>query len=649
MRKRSMLREHAACGGAGALLGLLLVTSGGCAVDHDVQQDSAQVGELGKLALALTVEDRRVESVELSIHSEGLEPPVSRVRVLDVADEHATVSALEGGLLAGTYSLALAATVVDDPQTEYDESAIGCRGEVGGVVVEVGQTTQVQDVVLLCTKDGGKVQRSGSVELSASLAFEEINACGDLLETSRVAPLSTSVGGRIALSATPAPGAAVTWAAEHGNIAADGSSFICPEVPGSYTLQAKISDSEGCSEVLTQEVECRSAYTGECGELPAAFAMQGSCGQRSPCMIAQDGCRWEANCRGRSFWGEGVSEDSFPFVDLSGAVCSATLVDGELVGVCEAEGGASCDFNTMSQPPKVPYCAQLGGTVMDMTACGHTYEQCDVVQDGCSYQANCGGDMLTGSVVEDELQWNVTVLDNDFRCSGPLSDGEVQGSCTQRGRGIAEPLTCDDYGGTVPLADLGACEASINPDGFVLTGCGFDGIHFAAERGCVWSIKGPLTANGVATESNRYTFETETGQRCQASVVDGALMGSCQSATESCEFHEVTPARSEACFQMPKTVASNGCGGGMTCTVLQDGCEFAASCRGGLYGLAGDVTATGVVFPGITPVYTCVADVNEDGTALLGDCTRPNEDGSVSNCRDLTDQQAANLVISLVP
>lgn len=623
-----MMLEATKMAAVGALVGACALV--GCEGESP-RQGGTEAERSGGLGLALTVEGYAVNSVVLNIASEDLTPAITRERTLDVSQPGATVSAFEYGLPAGTYTLGLSANVVDDPNTAVDESTIACVGSVDDVVVTAGVVTQVSNLVLLCTVDGGQVRRAGGIRIDAELETESINQCPDLVQGLFVGPLVTSVGGTVQIAAELAEGASITWSARGGTFSPDGTQYTCPAIAGKYTLRANVARAGGCSETVTTEVTCHGSYSGSCEALPSGFAFTGACGLRSPCHVIQDGCSWQATCRDQVFSGEGEGT-SFPFIALNGDECSASLVDGELVGTCSS-GDDVCEFATNTNPPPVVDCEALPDTITDVTACGVTYAACDVVQDGCRYQANCdnGAAILNGSVVGDELQWNFVRDAKSFRCQAPIVAGAVQGSCVQRL--VEDPTTCDDFAATVPRRAGPVCEESLPTEGFVVEGCGLEGLCFAFERGCAWEVVcNGVTHAGVASATNSFAFTGKDGLACTASVIDGVLTGSCADASTSCGFSAREPVVDQSCYQAPSDLLFSGCGWtDLPCQFLQDGCAFAANCNNGEILTVGTANASGVAFKGAGS-FLCEASLNEAGDALNGQCTVTRPDGSVSTC-----------------
>ncbi len=229
-----------------------------------------------------------------------------------------------------------------------------------------------------------------------------------------------------------------------------------------------------------------------------------------------------------------------------------------------------------------------------------------------------------------------------MRCQEPIGSGRVAGTCEQRGAD-GEPLICEDFSAMVDLVSYGSCEETLPTAGFKLAGCGFDDICFARQRGCVWDITCESGAYaGIASGENSFELERD-GRSCEVTVVDGKVEGSC-SGSSSCRFGEVEPAFDSGCYQIPAVVLSSGCGGNQLCQVLQDGCQWAAMCSAGA--LVGTADEDSISWLGLVPEYICRAELAPDGTQMNGNCTRENPDGSVSECRDLTDVQDDRLVLT---
>jgi hypothetical protein len=620
----------------------------GCSADGD--RAAGDRDSLGTLGLAVTLSGYTVNEVEIVIEGDDLELGVSRTRTFQVSDPNATISASEYGLPPGSYSVSLSAKVVDDPETAFEESDVPCVGRAEGIVVETGSTTEVNDLVLLCTQDGGLVQTAGGIRINAELETETINVCPDLFAGVLVAPLESSVNAEIAVATEHGDDVTVSWTANAGSFSADQSIYTCPEVPGTFNLEAEFVRDGACSQSVTEGVVCHSLYEGRSESLPTSFAIEGSCEFASPCQLTQEGNAWEMVC-GTLAWrrtilqGEATGENSFPFISPSGSVCSAEVIDGELLGSCEDSLGETCSFETDSQTDPSPLCPTLSG-LSAITTCTESYGSCELVQEGCAFLGKCdNGAGYIGGSVDSDGGLNISTSDGsiNYRCGGSRVDGAVNGTCTQSGRGVIDPLSCD-FSAIAPIVPA-ACDASLPESGFVLQGCGFDDSCLAVQNGCAWRIScSNGSYEGLAQATNKFDFVGPEGGACTGSVVDGEFLGSCQKGDETCAFAPKAPEVDESCYQLRSELSSSGCGPNLKCKTLQNGCDFVAMCGGGEF-LQGTSGENGISFAGLNG-FVCEAELGENDDALYGQCTRLNPDNSISECRDLSEQQGARLKIS---
>lgn len=614
-----------------------------CSSHQAPGNDEATMGTLG---LALTVEGYAVSQVQVNIRSENVAPEVNREREFDVSDPNATISATEYGLPRGQYTVVLSATVADDPATDLDETTIDCTGAKEGVTVEAGVTTNVHDLVLLCTVDGGELQVGGGINIEAQAEIEVVNTCPDLIAGAFVAPLHTSVESSVQLVAEPADDVSVTWSASAGSIAADGASYTCPATAGVYTVTARFIRDAECDQLFTEQVHCHNDYDGVAATLPSAFSFTGDCNLANPCHITQNGKEWSAVCGSRpdrltQQGGEADGENSFPF--LSGTrVCSGSVVDGEFVGTCTNADGTSCSFASDSTPDPTVSCPTIS-ELRDVQTCAGQYEACAVAQEGCNILAKCGDTYLGRNVTPDG---SVRLEDYSgsqlVRCQAPTVNGTAAGTCNE----VGGDLSCE-YSATIVEAPS-ACEETLS-GGFVLEGCDFDDVCVAQQQGCAWRI---ICSSGVysdlATGTNTFEFVGPNGSSCAGGVVDGQFEGSCGSGDTACTFHAREAVAGMGCINLPATLTARGCGFGSPTAfeAVQDGCKFAGYAPSRGVGVAGDATADGISFGGIAPGWQCEATVSSEvPDEMWGGCTRDNDDGTVSQCRDLGDP--SRLVLKL--
>lgn len=223
---------------------------------------------VGGIALALDVSGLSVESVLLTVASEDTNPPVTRSRTLDVTDPSAAITATEQGLPAGDYGILLAASVVDDPSTERDESQVVCAGGVEGVEVVAGHTTNVEDLVLRCTEEGGDVAIAGGIRISASVGVETTGGCGSQVAELFVGAQQTSVGSEVRLGGAATTGGSLSWSATAGTVedpTGVETRYVCPDVPGAYAVTLTAVGADGCEESIAVTVTCVGPDVPVCG------------------------------------------------------------------------------------------------------------------------------------------------------------------------------------------------------------------------------------------------------------------------------------------------------------------------------------------------------------------------------------------------
>lgn len=634
-------------------LGILLAGYGlfACSTRDGFVDDQAQLGELG---LRLTVGGLAVSSVELTISSEAASVPVTRHRSFDISDPNASITATERGLPPGTYRVSLSAEPVDDPATAVDESELPCVGVKAGVVVQPGAVSKIEELVLLCTVDGGMVQNAGGISVEVDVQTDVTNDCPDLIEAAFVGPLETSAGASVQLVAEHAEDVGVVWSASAGAISVDGTVYTCPPTPGVYTLQATFTRDGECQQVFSEQVTCHGDHNGRAEDLPTSFAFSGSCNLAGPCQLEQDGKAWTAVCGSRPdrfsrLSGEAVAENQFPFLASGGRVCTGQVVEGEFVGSCTDAAGASCDFATDSSPSQTLACP-LVGELSELHTCSGTYENCTVAQQGCNILAKCGDHYIGRNINADgSIRIEEYVDAKLIRCEAPVVGNSASGICAEVGSANANPTTCS-FSVQVVEAES-ACEETLTAGAFVLGGCGFDDVCIARQQGCVWEVacsKGIYT--GTASSTDSFDFEGPGGAPCRGSAVNGEFVGTCGTGGSTCSFGPVAPETDPSCMTVPDSVSARGCGFGSHTgfEVVQDGCRFLGYAPSrGVY-VFGDVTATGLSFPGFSPGWVCSAEQSaEFGDELWGNCVRENTDGTTSQCRDLTGDQGSRLVIQL--
>jgi hypothetical protein len=635
----------------------LLGALSGCLVTVACNQTTAETDAdaLGRLEAALTVSGLTVDMVEVRVTDEEAQLEVNRVRRLEVSDPNGTLRATEAGLPPGRYRVALLAHPVDIPSTTLDETTVLCEGAVSGVEVKPGSTTEVKNLILRCTVDGGQVQVAGAVAVEAEVKLETVHTCGDLVAELSVAPLRTSVGERVDLKlVTSGDNVNVEWAATAGRVELDGSAYTCPSIAGTYAVTAKLSREDGCSQSFSQNVQCKNRYAGQCEPLPEAFGLAGNCSfgafPESPCSVQQNGCEFTMHCGGDEFGtaitGEGKAGD-YAFILPNGSVCNGSI-DGKFSGSCVSPQGDSCNFVAEEELKVSAFCAELPVSALTaLTDCGAPYERCEFFQDGCFFQASCdrGKRHIGGEIIGDQLGWWSVQGGLYYECAGGLNGEKLEATCEPWIGNVGLNLpSCAVEGTVVPRAITPLCEESLPRGGFKLEGCGFSDLCFATQTGCSWSLNcgGDLKV-GVTTPGGAFEFSHE-GQACVGRVENGQFVGTCSKDGTSCAFAPGSIAPPSSCFALPANVTATGCGPTLGCQVLQDGCNWQASCNGGQVALSGTSDATGIDFAGRNG-YSCQADLTPAGDRLLGNCSIVEADGSVSQCFDLTSAQGAPLAI----
>jgi hypothetical protein len=604
--------------------------------------------------MALNVEGLRISTVQVTIINSDPTHPTRRDRTLDVADRNAAIQFVEAGLLPGTYSIQLSAKPVDDSATSVDESKVACLGKHDGAVVEAGKTTEVNNLVLLCTLDGGQIQQAGGLRIQASTQLSAINTCGDLIREFSIGGLQTSVGSSVALVAVPAePGVQVAWQAFAGSVSADNSAYTCPAIAGKYPLTATFKRADGCTQSVTETITCKGDYQGTCAPLPKAFGLGGTCSfgryYTSPCHVVQNGCDFTIGCGGDEYGGRVTGEGAgskFDFMLSNGSSCLGRSVDGAFNGTCTAPAGSVCEFEAVKTPPSA-YCPQLPATsLLNVSYCGQDFAGCEVFQDGCSFQANCdrGARLIYGDVRADgQLSWFTTRDDRYYDCHASFGDAKLEGQCAPWfGYGLDGPSCAVTASANLQAAPL-VCLETMPEAGFKLQGCGLDGLCVAYQEGCSWALdcQGQSLA-GIATSTNSFAFTLADGKHCSGSVVAGAFNGSCADASNTCAFAPVARATDPACLTLPRQFSTSGCGPNFDCRMVQDGCSWFAGC--GATRFSGQTSASALSWTGLNG-YACSASPALQGQEYWGACTRLGTDGKLSECEDLTEVQGARLVL----
>lgn len=410
-------------------------------------------------------------------------------------------------------------------------------------------------------------------------------------------------------------------------------------------------------------------------DLPKAVSIEGDCNFRSPCHIVQDEDEFKLNCRPRRgvltvYNGKSKNASRIEFTKEDGSQeCKGRWSNNAWRGTCKdlateenpEPSPNKCAFNFNEEPEPVAYAEQLPNYIDRITACGQTFEGCTSIQEDASAMIKCDSDdgestYLTASVVDKTVSLVLRPDGKYFRCRGEWDGHTVSGSCLQRGRNLENPETCDDYAIEAHTENPhGTCAQVLPQEGFTLQGCGMDSTCIAVQRGCEWQLNcGDEVYTGRTNRyrPNQLRFTNKDGKQCKLRVGrDGKISGSCSErwGRNRCLVRSTAPEapNAESCFTMPTQVSTQGCGAFWNdCKIYQDGCSFQTICESGRRNFTGTITGNSIEFAGLAD-YTCNAELTEqDGKKrLLGACTRQNDDGTVSECRDLTERFGARLAI----
>jgi len=516
--------------------------------------DDKSSAEAGAIDVALTVAGLEVRSVHLEIAS--ADGAVRRARDLNVSDSNATISALESGLVAGSYAINLSAKpAADDPSTAQDERTVECAGGVTGVQVVAGQTTDVNDLVLRCTLEGGRVILAGGIRLRATAQIDNQNECtGALIQDAFVGALATTIGTSVTLKGAVASGTTLAWTASVGSIAAPAgteTTFTCPAQPGvaSVTLTAT---SGACTETAMVMVDCVGTGLPVCGN--SAVEVGEACDDGN---TVTESCSYgTASCQ--------VCGAACQTVAAVGGVCG----DGIVNGAEGCDGGANCTAQCTVSVPN-PVCgngvAEASETCDDgntaTESCSYGTASCQVCGSACqtvgAIGAYCGDGLVNGS----------EACDGSANCTAQCTVSVPNPVC---GNGVAEASeTCDD-GNTVTescsygTASCQVCGAACQTVVGVGAYCG-DGIVNGSE-----ACDGSVNCTGQCTIVMLPTAvcgnnAVEAGEACD----DG------NAVTETCSYGA---ASCQVCDAVCQTVPAVGayCGDGVVNGL--EACDGGAQC-----------------------------------------------------------------------
>jgi hypothetical protein len=171
-----------------------------------------------------------------------------------------------------------------------------------------------------------------------------------------------------------------------------------------------------------------------------------------------------------------------------------------------------------------------------------------------------------------------------------------------------------------------SCGANRLPESFELVGCDADLLCQATQHGSTWeAVCGATTLTGKIDRRGKITWTAADGSACKARLKDGQLSGSCEAAAGVCEIASQAPLPSARCVELPSALTISGCGvESAQCELVQDACNWQASCDGGASVISGRATGSGARWdlPDGSRCRTTLVD-----GALVGTCTAPLAEG----------------------
>lgn len=461
-----------------------------------------------------------------------------------------------------------------------------------------------------CGDDASATEGGGSTgveDTSGANTFTELPSTGG------VDPDPTGVSGSSTSAADDDTGA-------HADDGSSGSSST--GTPGSFPELPTVLSLSGCEEIelgplcsVTQE---DGAFTANCGGVAytGTITESGDITLTTESWTNADGAEVSLSCEGTFWRGR-----------LSAGCTQATAAAGDIPpteATCDlaSDGSILPGVTCMELPPvleSLVICeegADQGGTTLEAG-------NCSVIQDGCSFQAECENDVvLTGTVGVSDLSFSrmlpaladaetpeggepafLAGTEVEHDCTATLSGTAVAGSCGAgaAGRRGTDTSVCAIGGSAEPVP---ACDPLAPGEGeflFVLDSCPMlkDGegegpgigepVCALRQNNCIWEVQcgaDLLYAGRVEPGSDTAQWRLATGTPCELTVDDdGQVSGSCTvPGEEACELSSMEPETDEAnCPVLPEGTIwnSRGCGpeGSLGCRVaLQHGCDFTAIC-----------------------------------------------------------------------
>jgi hypothetical protein len=416
--------------------------------------ETKQTKEVGGLNLAVTLGGESFSTVDMTIHATGGQAQPDITRTINVASQHATISAFAGALLPGTYSVSMQATalVTND----------GCSGSAT-VTVTAGTTTGVT-VPIICSSNPTSTNTGrGQTSISATVTTQ--STC-DFLTEMVVDPLATDTGATIDASAkssgtgdtfawTVVPAALGTFApATTGPGGTSTTVFTCGGGGGTGTVTVTLTKTgTSCTQTLSTGITCVTACTDgvKNGTETGVDCGGGTC----PACPSGQGCTVAGDCQSgictaglcaASSCTDGIKNGTETGVDCGGS-CATHCANGIACGV---NGDCTSGFCN----PTTHLCAAASctdgsknGTETDVDCGGGACPACGSGKT-CSVNGDCSSGNCTGGVCG-----AVVMLAGQTDCSGATT-------CAA-GTSSAHPPPCAQHPATGDTCLT--CEASNCP------------------------------------------------------------------------------------------------------------------------------------------------------------------------------------------
>ena len=174
-------------------------------------------------------------------------------------------------------------------------------------------------------------------------------------------------------------------------------------------------------------------------DLPKPGFVLHGCGYAGTiCTVGQRGCIWQATCGNDVYRARVAKPGVYEFTLRGGARCTAQVRDGVFTGSC-GEGDKECALTTAAPAP-ANGCLTLPKSGLNTVGCGPSLG-CEVLQNGCDWQAFCGN--ANGSFIYKGTALPAGVLfegQNNFKCWANKEAGSERlvGGCSRSGTQVSE-------------------------------------------------------------------------------------------------------------------------------------------------------------------------------------------------------------------